>query len=161
MRLAVFVLFLGTAPAALCQSSAPVPFEIGRPDQNWFSAVQSTKDLSKSFSNARAQQLTLLQAFTMPIKPAARWSEDARVDPKMVVHPPPASIGLQPPGTVVAQNEFPNLRILPIELPESKIAALPSQWPDLKVQGIPTRWPKLEMSPNLGAVSATLQPAAK
>jgi len=159
MRFAAVALFLGAGPAALCQSSAPVPLDIGRLDQNRFSAVQSTKDLSKSF--AHAQQLTLLQAFTMPIKPSARWSEDARVDPKMVVHPPPASIGLQPPGTVIAQNEFPNLRILPIESPESKIAALPSQWPNLKVQGIPTRWPKLEMSPNLGAASATLQPAAK
>jgi hypothetical protein len=34
---------------------------------------------------------------------------------KIIVHPPQSSIGVNPPGTPMAQNEYPHLQMLPIE----------------------------------------------
>ena len=42
---------------------------------------------------------------------------DAEIDPKMIVHPPQSSIGVTPPGTPMALNEYPHLQMLPIETP--------------------------------------------
>jgi hypothetical protein len=40
---------------------------------------------------------------------------DGKIDPKIIVHPPQSSIGVHPPGTPMAQNEYPHLQMLPIE----------------------------------------------
>jgi hypothetical protein len=66
-----------------------------------------------------------------------RHLNDAHIDPQMVVHPPKSSLGVQPPGTLVAQNQYPNLRFLPIDWPEAKIELIPIYWPNLKVEAIP------------------------
>jgi len=60
---------------------------------------------------------------------------NAQIDPKIIVHPAQSRIGDQPPGTQIAQNQFPGLELLPIE------------WPQLKIKPIPTVWPKLKLEP--------------
>jgi hypothetical protein len=42
---------------------------------------------------------------------------DAKIDPRIIVHPSQSSIGVSPPGTAMTQNEFPHLQMLPIEAP--------------------------------------------
>jgi hypothetical protein len=75
----------------------------------------------------------------------------SRIDPKMIVHPPQSSLGVQPPGTSVAQNEYPNLRIQPIDSARSAVEAIPTNWPALNVQTIPNQWPGFRLSGKLAA----------
>jgi len=79
---------------------------------------------------------------------------DAQIDPKIVVHPPQSSLGEQPPGTLVAQNLYPGLQLLPIEESKSKAEPIPTTWPNRKIEQIPTVWPNGELLPvNSGAKS--------
>jgi hypothetical protein len=71
--------------------------------------------------------------------------KDAQIDPKIIVHPPASSIGVQPPGMAVAQNEYPGLRMLPIESAGPHIEAIPTQWPPNRLENIPTQWPMAEI----------------
>ena len=87
-----------------------------------------------------------MKLFIQPSKAVQRWSEDAKIDPEMIVRPPKASLGLQQ-GIPLNQNEYANLRMLPIDSPVSSLQAIPTQWPNLKVQSIPTQWPRLEVHP--------------
>jgi hypothetical protein len=63
---------------------------------------------------------------------------DAQIDPKIVVHPAQSRLGDQPPGTQIAQNQFPGLELLPIEWPNAKIKPIPTVWPNLKMEPTPT-----------------------
>ena len=54
---------------------------------------------------------------------------NAGIDPAIIVHPPPSSIGVQPPGTAITQNEYPNLRMLPIDATNSALEAIPTMSP--------------------------------
>jgi hypothetical protein len=38
----------------------------------------------------------------------------AEIDPRIVLHPPQSSIGVNPPATPMAQNEYPHLQMRPI-----------------------------------------------
>jgi hypothetical protein len=87
-----------------------------------------------------------MQRFMQP-REAPRWSEDAHIDPKIIVHQPQASLKLQAPGIPIAQNEYPNLQMLPIGAAGAKLKAIPVQWPNLKVEAIPSKWPSLKMDP--------------
>lgn len=60
----------------------------------------------------------------------------------MIVHPPKSSLGAQPQGTMVAQNEYPGLQFLPIEVASAELKPIPIAWPNLKLQPIPIEWPK-------------------
>jgi hypothetical protein len=51
----------------------------------------------------------------LPKAETNRRLDDAEIDPKIIVHPPQSSIGVNPPGTPMAQNEYPHLQMLPIE----------------------------------------------
>jgi hypothetical protein len=75
----------------------------------------------------------------------------SRIDPKMILHPPQSSLGVQPQGTGMAQNEFPNLRIQPIDSARSAVDATPTNWPALKVQIIPNQSPGFRLSGKLAA----------
>jgi hypothetical protein len=75
-----------------------------------------------------------------------RW-QDAQIDPGMIIHPPPASIGAQPPGALVARNLYPRLQFLPIEWPNLKIEKIPVQWPDAKLGPARGRPPALVQHP--------------
>jgi hypothetical protein len=85
-----------------------------------------------------------------PQLPAARRLDDAQIDPKMIVHPPQSSIGVQPPGTAVAQNEYPHLQLRPIESANSILQAIPTRWPRFQLEKIPTQWPSF----GLGGIPA-------
>jgi hypothetical protein len=68
----------------------------------------------------------------LPNAVAARRWDPAQIDPKMIVHPPQSSIGVQPPGTLVAQNEYHHLQMLHIVSASFNLGAIPTQWPRLK-----------------------------
>jgi len=159
MRSAILALFFCAGTAAFCQTSAQAPFNLGRHGQNPPAAKPSI-DLDKPFSAGPIKPFTPLEIFALPAKVTARWSEDARINPKMIVHPPQASIGFQTPGIPVGQNEFSNLQMLPIDSAGVKIQAIPAQWLSLKVQAIPIQWPQLEVGPvKSGSSMIPLAPA--
>jgi hypothetical protein len=70
-----------------------------------------------------------------------RW-DDARIDPKTIVHPPPSRIGAQPPGIPLDRDRFPGLQLLPVEQSEAKLEPLPTLWPLLRIKPIPIVWPR-------------------
>jgi hypothetical protein len=80
--------------------------------------------------------------FTPPPAPRVRLG-DAQIDPKIIVHPSQSRFWDQPPATQLAQNQFPGLKLLPIE------------WPQLKIKPIPTVWSNLKMKP-IGGSSPTI-----
>ena len=72
---------------------------------------------------------------------------DAQVDPKIAVHPAQSRLGDQPPGTQIAQNQFPGLELLPIQWPNARIKPIPTVWPNLKMEPIPTMCGLCTMAP--------------
>jgi hypothetical protein len=89
-----------------------------------------------------------------------RWN-DAQIDPKIIVHPPQSMLGVQPPGTTIAKNEFPNLKFLPIASPGFSSHAIPALWPGFGLYAIPTMWPKFKLSSVQGAKQISPIPPAK
>jgi hypothetical protein len=159
----MLVLFLGAG--TFCQSLAQAPFHYDRQNQNQLAAKPSTDakppvDLDHLFSAGPIRPFTPLEIFTLPAKATTPWSEDAKVDPKMIVHPPQASLGLQP-GIPVEQNQYSNLRMLPIDSPGSGLQAIPAQWLNLKVEAISTWWPRLEMNRVESGISLIVQAPAR
>ncbi len=84
--------------------------------------------------------------------------KDAQIDPKIIVHPPASSIGVQPPGTAIGQNEYPHLRMLPIESASSHVEAIPTQWPPNRLENIPTQWPMAEIVAAHSGSAAMIRP---
>lgn len=108
-------------------------------------------DFSKPFSQPPFSLSTPLRRFVVPkAGTATRW-DDAQIDPTIIVHPPQSKLGLQPPGTIIAKNEFPNLKFLPIASPGSASHTIPAQWPGFGLEEIPTTWPKFKFSLVQGA----------
>ncbi len=102
-----------------------------------------------------------LRLFIVPKSGAeTRWN-DAEIDPKIIVRPPQSKLGVQPQGTNIATNQFPNLRFLPIASPGSASHAIPAQWPGFGLEAIPTMWPKFELSPVQSAKQVQSLPPAK
>jgi hypothetical protein len=147
MRSAILALVLSAGTAAFCQTSAQEPFNLGRHDRNP-PAAKPAIDLGKPFSVGPMKPFTppftASEIFALPAKDTSPRFRGAEVDPKMIVRPPQASLGLQP-GIPVKQNEYANLRMLPIDSSASSLQPIPVQWPNLKVQAIPTQWPRLEV----------------
>jgi hypothetical protein len=160
MRSIALALFLCAGTAALCQSPAQTPFNFTWRDQS-LPATNSPANPDKLFSDARLKPFASLKVFPRAEKNAAPWSQDAEIDPKVIIHPPQSSIGRLSPGTVIEQKEYANLRMLPIDSPRPNMQAIPAQWPNLKVQAIPTRWPQLEISPVLGTSPLSAQTPEK
>ncbi len=129
-KVIAFLLCVGTT--AFCQS-APVNSE----DLGWIEAAftQPVPDLNKLPADWRMTNLAPPKTFIPPGAGAVQHRNHAQIDPGMIVHPPPSRVGVQPPGTLVARNLYPNLALQPI------------QWPRLKVQAIPTLWPRLKIGP--------------
>jgi len=146
MRLTFLTLFLCTGVAAFSQSPAPTTVTPDTLGQMLSAPTQPTRDFSKPPTGLYATNAAPLGTFILPGTETARRWDEAKIDPKMIVHPPLSSIGVQPPGRLVAQNEYPNLRMLPIESSSSK--ALPAQWPLLQVKKIPLQWLKRQLGPS-------------
>lgn len=146
MRFALLVLFFSIG--AFCQG-AQLPTDSDQHNGSSASGKPSTApiDLDNLFSSSPVMKpFTPLELFA-PAQVAVKTStRGAEVDPKMIVRPPQASLGMQQ-GIPIHQNQFANLQMLPIASPHAGINAIPTQWPNLKVQGIPTQWPRLEVHP--------------
>jgi hypothetical protein len=151
MRLTILALFLYTGVAAFCQSAAPVP---ASPEKPWrilpgATNSQPARDFSKlpqewHFTTVAPRMKTMT---ILPGPLALGCGSDAQIDPKIVAYPPQASLGEQPPGTLVAQNLYPGLQLLPIEESKGKAELLPTTWPTRKIERIPIVWPKGELLP--------------
>jgi hypothetical protein len=121
MRLAILGLLL-CAGTALCQSNAPSP---ANPDSLWQTPLVVTppaRDFSKLPPGWHASAVVPPRIL---IQPGILWRpkaenkgrlDDPGIDPKIIVHPPQKSLGVNPPGTPIAQNEYPHLQMLPIEV---------------------------------------------
>ncbi len=135
MRLTTLALFLCAGTTAICQAPAPAP---ANPDKLWNLPPEFTqpgRHYLKPPEDWDSLKIVPRTTILAP-KPAHRMN-DARIDPKIIVHPPKSSLGEQPEGTLMAQNLYPNLRLLPIEWPLAEIEEIPIDWPMLKIQAIP------------------------
>ena len=146
MRLTILTLLLFTRIAAFSQSAAPTTISTDKLEHITPSFMQQPiRDFSKLPPGYRITNAAPLGTILLPRVEGVQRLDSAKIDPKMIIHPPQSSIGVQPPGTPVAQNEYPNLRMMPIE--SSSLKALPTQWPLLQVKAIPVQWPKCEVDP--------------
>jgi hypothetical protein len=121
MRLTILGLLLCAGPTAFCQSTAPAP---GNPHSLWQTPPVVTlppRDFSKLPPGWHASPVVPPRILIQPRMPGLPQAETngrlaaPEIDPKIIVHPPQSSVGVSPPGTPVAQNEYPHLQMLPIE----------------------------------------------
>lgn len=157
MRLMTLALFVSAAATAFCQSSAPAPINPDTLGQLPPGFTQPRVDFSKLPPNWNLVIVKPRETLVLPRILTVQVLSSAAIDPKIIVHPPQSSLGVQPPGTLVAQNLYPNLQLLPIDWPKAKIEQIPTQWPNYKLARIPTEWKvkavmRLVQNGNAGAV---------
>ncbi|MGD0629330.1 MAG: hypothetical protein ABR987_08250 [Terracidiphilus sp.] len=158
MRIAIFALFLSFGLAAFCQTPSPAPLQ---PNRTWVfppGNAQPRQDFGKlpqefHFSFVPSQPLILPK--TIEITPRF----NAQMDSKIIVRPPKSGIGQQAPGTLVAQNLYPGLQLLPIDGSKAKVEPIPITWPKMKMENIPTSCPDCNMV--LVESGTVTQPARK
>jgi hypothetical protein len=120
MRFAILGLLFCAGTTALCQSTAPSPATPDTLGQTPLLVAPPARDFSKlppgwHFSGAVPPRILLQPKMLKLPKPETNRSlVGAEIDPNIVVHPPQSSIGANPPGTPMAQNEFPHLQMRPI-----------------------------------------------
>jgi hypothetical protein len=121
MQLTILGLLFCAGTTALCQATAPSPASPGRLWQSPLVATPPARDFSKLPPGWQASAVVPPGFLFQPRVPGLteaktdRRLDDAKIDPKIIVHPPQSSIGVRPPATPMAQNEYPNLQMLPIE----------------------------------------------
>jgi hypothetical protein len=114
MRASMLSLFLYGA-TAFCQSVAQAPMTGGSLDQTpLVPAPPLKRDFNKLPPGWHARPLAAPKIMVVPKPPNTRHLSKAEIDPAIIVRPSPSSIGVQPPGTAVTQNEYPNLQMQPI-----------------------------------------------
>jgi hypothetical protein len=145
MRLTILGLLLCTGIPAFCQSGASAPPSPYAPGQTSLVVTPPARDFSKLPPGWHPTSVAPRKIVIQPQVPATRRLDNAQIDPKMIVHPPQSSIGVQPPGTAVAQNEYPHLQVLPIESPNSILKSIPTKWPRFQLETIPTQWPRFSL----------------
>jgi len=158
MRIVLGALLLGAGLPVFCQSvgtAAASPGEPGQTPPTVF--LLSPKEFDKAPPLWHITPESLLK-MNVPsgLGPLRKFSE--LIDPQMVVHPPQGSVGVQPPGTQVAQNLYPGLHLMPIEQLKLKGEPIPITFPNAKVEKIPTTWPGYKIT---AIQTGTSQPAAK
>ena len=163
MRITILALLLGAGATAFCQSTSTAP---AGPDKlrqippmfNWQGMDFSNQAPAWHLPSVAVQPMIVLQ----PGLPSVRLGDNALgndfIDPKIIVHPPKSSLGVQQPGTLMAQNQFPNLRFLPIDGSGKKSMVIPPTWPNLKLQRIPIMWPKFTLLPVVSHTDITPKP---
>ena len=170
MRLFTLVLLFSAGAAALCQSPAtalpdqPAPPAPAPPRTAPPREMPAPRDFSKFPRSWRAHPFTLgknLFSARLPgVKTAERWS-GTQIDPGMIVHPPSTRIGALPPGTPIAQDQFPKLVYQPIQLQGPRAQPFSKTWPALKVQRISTTWPNFTLLPVQSKTPRAAQVPAK
>jgi hypothetical protein len=147
MRLTILALIFYAGTTALCQSASPVPASPDNAQQNSHIFNWSGTDFSTLPPVWHRSSVLPQPMIVLPNGGPLRPNDRAKIDPQMIIHPPKSSLGLQPPGTLVAQNEYPGLQFLPIESSKKKMENIPTTWPNLKLQPIPILWPKSRLLP--------------
>jgi hypothetical protein len=152
----VFCLVAGTT--AFCQSVPPA----GANTENLVNTSPTIFQFQKEIAKAPERQFTASAPLNIGLRPDVGVLQgNAQIDPKIIVHPPPSSIGAQPPGTQMAQNLYPGLQWLPIGESHVKERPIPTQWPKSALEAIPTEWHKFKISPAQDDAAAKPQPPAK
>jgi hypothetical protein len=126
VRVAILSLFL-CAATGFCQSSVPAPTTT----ENLalaplLPAPPADRDFSKLPPGWRPKPLLASKTMMVSKSAQANRMDNMEIDRQIVVHPPQASIGAQPPGTAVTQNRYPGLRILPIDSIEYALETIPA-----------------------------------
>jgi hypothetical protein len=127
MRLTILGLLLCTGIPAFCQSGASAPPSPYASGQTLLVVTPPARDFSKLPPGWHPTSVAPPKMLIQPQVPATRRLDGAQIDPKMIVHPRQSIIGVQPPGTAVAQKEYPHLQVLPIESPNSVTKAIPTK----------------------------------
>ncbi len=118
--------------------------------------TQPWKDFSKLPPVWQMNGNAPLNLFSLQSRIPLRPLNDARIDPKIILKPPHSSLGMQPPEINMAQNEFPGLKLLPIDATAVNLQPIPGVWPNAELKAIPTLWPKGEiLSIYTGATPST------
>jgi hypothetical protein len=157
MRIAIFALFLSTGTAAFCQLTSTAPLQLNQPwvfPEDGKPCVEignASPDLKFKFDPSQ----TLILPRTVEFSPQFK----AQIDPQMIVHPPKSFVGDQASGTLVAQNLYPGLQLLPIDGLKAKAEPIPITWPKMKIENIPTPWPDFKLA--LVETGATAKAAGK
>jgi len=158
MRLTILALLLSTGTEAFCQSAAPAP---ANPQQPWLAATgipQAGRDFTKPPPDWHITSLVQRKMEILPGPWPQHRFDGPQIDAQIIVHPPPSSLGEQPPGTPMAQNLYPGLQLLPVDESKAKAQQIPITWPNLKIEQIPIVWPKGESNP---VQSGATGPAAR
>jgi len=161
MKTASIVLLLCMASSAVCQTVEPAPSNPLQLFQTPSAPAKPWMDFSNLPPLQPYKLSALLQRFIIPKSGITRSSNEAQIDPKIIVHPPQSRLGIQQRGINIATNQFPNLRFLPISSPGSASHSIPTQWPGFGLEEIPTTWPKFALSPVNGSKQATPQPTVQ
>jgi hypothetical protein len=135
MRIVVLTLFFLAGETAFGQSGPVGPLNPNPPGGLPSPWTAQGRDFGKLPPGWTATLNTPPWTVIRPAPTTLKPPGNAQIDPKIIVHPAQSRIGDQPPGTQIAQNQFPGLELLPIE------------WPQLKIKPIPTVWPKLKLEP--------------
>lgn len=146
MRLVIAALILSAAPQVYCQSSevqqensCGVPPAFTLPAPEFGKMPQQQWRMSNLFPAA-----DLFRTEPKTLKPLG----DAQIDPAIIIRPSQSKSIDQPQGTMIAQNQFPGLQFLPIDLAQrAKIKPIPTTWPLFKLEPIPTGCPQCAMLP--------------
>jgi hypothetical protein len=147
MRLAVLTLLLPVAASAVSQSPAPVSQS---PQQRSFTPPSITIPKPALTLSKLPPDITITSVQQLPkiFLPPGQFTQPEggfTLDSKIVVHPPQSSLGVQAPGTLVAQDLYPGLQLLPIEESKAKGEPIPITWPNARIEPIPIVWPKAEL----------------
>jgi len=157
MRIAIFAVFLSSGLPAFCQLPSPAPLQ---PNQTWVfpEGAKPGLEIGNASPDIRFkfdQNQTLILPKAVEFPPRFK----AQIDPKIVVHPPKSGVGEQAPGTLVAQNLYPGLQLLPIDGSNVKVEPIPITWPRMKIENIPSTCPDCRMV--LVETGTTARPAGK
>jgi hypothetical protein len=163
MRHLTLALYLCAASAAFCQSSTPAPSKprAVEPDKLWQLPPGFAPPLMDFGKFPRQwNSLKIVPRTEIVIMKSDRALADARIDRNMIVHPPSGSIGVQPRGTLVAQNLYPDLKMLPIDWPNARVEQIPTSWPSYKLEAIPVEFGAVKALPiQQGNASKVQSPA--
>ena len=146
MRVAVAALLVCAGVPVFCQSAGISSPSFEKEKKDPPSVFLPQRELMKGPPVGQIRLAGPLK-MTLPLGAGSLRMGNAQIDPEMVVQPPQASIGVQPPGTQIAQNLYPGLQLMPIDQSKAKVVPIPTAFPNMKLEKIPTVWPQYKISP--------------
>ncbi len=157
MHLKVFALILSVSSLPALSQSSQAPFIYAEPGKTPPAlTLQPGQDFGPGQDFRKGRREWKLSPFTPfsetilqapPTLKALRPLGDAQIDPNILRRPPHSVLDAQPQGTLMAQNQFPGLRFLPIESLKGTWGPISTVWPKLKIERIPIEWPRAKIIP--------------